>query len=450
MAAEDQPIHPPAREVIYRARPHQLRVLNSRKKLVFMGGGVGSGKTDVGSLWALGKAAATPPGVLGLVAANSYTQLVDSTLRNLYKNWTTWGVDLEPATLPRRSDPWNLAVHTGRGRVEILCRSLESYQMLAGVELGWAWLDECFLARREAVDLILARLRDRRMAGQVLLTTTLDEPGSWLHQMFVENFDPALMDVFYATTYDNQANLPPGYIEGLQAAYPRQLFQRMVLAKWVALGGESIYYNFARAAHVREDAEFEPQRDLLWALDFNIGRGKPMSSCLAQIRPGRDAAGRVRPELVVFDEIILETADTGQAVTEFQARPWLRELAGRVRIYGDASGHARDTRSRVTDYAILREAGFPDQRVPARNPPLRDRHNAVNALLKNAAGDVRLSVHPRCRVLIQGLESVRLKQGADYLEEETFAQHVTTALGYLICREFPLARATTSFFEAKL
>lgn len=42
----------------YKARPHQYRVLTSRKRITLLGGGVGSGKTDVGSIWALHKALA--------------------------------------------------------------------------------------------------------------------------------------------------------------------------------------------------------------------------------------------------------------------------------------------------------------------------------------------------------------------------------------------------------
>ena len=69
------------------------------------------------------------------------------------------------------------------------------------------------------------------------------------------------------------------------------------------------------------------------------------------------------------------------------------------------SGRAKDTRSKTTDYELLRAAGFIDQRVPRANPPIRDRHNAVNALLCNAAGQVRCSIHPRCQDAIKGLET---------------------------------------------
>lgn len=160
-----------------------------------------------------------------------------------------------------------------------------------------------------------------------------------------------------------------------------------------------------------------------------------MSSCLCQIKKGEDQDGNKRPELHIFDEVILETADTHQAAQEFKQRyPDIKDVI----VYGDASGQARDTRSKMTDYVILREHGFKRQRVPTKNPPIRDRHNAVNAMLHNANGDVRVRIHPRCKTLIKGLETVSLKAGAQYLEEETYHQHVTTALGYLLNYEFPI------------
>jgi hypothetical protein len=426
----------------YRARPHQLNVLRSRKRYVFLGGGVGCGKTDIGTLWHLVKAInETPPGVLGLITANSYTQLIDSTLRNVYRNYQRFGILVDPPDLPRTHRPFNIQVWSGTHWVEILCRSLEKFELLAGIEVGWFWADEVWQTRREAFELLQARLRDKRMASPAmagLLTTTLDDPTSWMYDVFVNHYQPELMDVFYATTHDNARNLPEGFIDGLKATYSKPLFERMVLSKWVSLTGTRVYYNFGRAEQVSEQADYDPALPILWSLDFNIGENKPMSSCLCQIKKGPGPDGRLRPQLHVFDEIILDTSDTHDVIAEFQSRDRLARLKVPVAVYGDASGRSRDTRSRQTDYTILAQAGFRRQKIPAHNPPIRDRHNAVNGLLKNVNDDVRLKIHPRCKTLIKGLETVRLKAGADYLEEETREQHVTTALGYLICQEFPL------------
>ncbi len=412
--------------------PHQAEVLRSSKRYIFLGGGVGSGKTEAGSMWALKQVHQSPVGVLGCIAANSYAQLVDSTLRNLYRHCDTVAHPIKPACLPPSAKAVNLALPTAGGHwTEVLCRSLESYHLLAGLEFGWVWVDESFLARREAVDVLMARLRDTRMPCQMLFTTTLDEPGSWMHSMFVESYDPALMDVFYAPTAANR-HLPLDYVAGLKHSYSKKLYERMVLSKWVALTEHAIYHSFDRGKNVWGGVAFDPDLPLLWSHDFNLAPGKPMSSVLAQLRRGDHGL-----ELHVVDEIVMETADTNHVIAEMQGRPWGAQARGGIIVYGDAAGRARDTRSGATDYSLLAAAGYAKQKVPRANPPVRERHNLVNCLLCDAAGRVRLKIHPRCATLIRGLERARLKQGAQYVEDDSlYEQHVTTALGYCCCAEF--------------
>lgn len=434
------------RVVEFRAHPYQLRILKSDKRLTFAGCGVGAGKTECGILWALLRCKETPEGVIGMIAANTYGQLFDATLRKVFKALAAFGVPHRPSELPRSRSPFTLEVWNGTHWVEILCRSMESYENLSGVEIGWFWLDEVWQTAEAAYKLIIARLRDPRMRNRGLLTTTLDDPGSWMYEEFVSRHSPDTQEIVYAPTEVNRANLGDEYIAELLRSYSDREADRMLGAKWVSLTGATIYYAFNRELHVTDDAEFDPALPILWSHDFNIGQGKPMSSCLCQIKkgetekPGPDGKAVVRPELHVFDELVLESSDTNDAVDEFKARRWHGEQKA-VRIYGDAAGRAKDTRSKRTDYEILRAAGFGEQLVPPANPPIRDRHNVVNALLKSASGDVRLRVHRRCKTLIKGLEVVKLRSGAQYLEEERKEQHVTTALGYLAHKEFPIKRA---------
>jgi hypothetical protein len=200
--------------------------------------------------------------------------------------------------------------------------------------------------------------------------------------------------------------------------------------------GLEIYYNFDRKAHISEEAEQDENLPILWSHDFNIAQGKPMSSCLCQIKKAKGPDDIVRPELHVFDEIVVETADTNDVAQEFKQRYGIENVI----VYGDPAGQARDTRSKATDYMILKDLGFKKQKVARAHPPIRERHNTVNALLKNAEGDIRVKIHPRCKTLIKGLDTVRLRDGAQYLEEETYWQHVTTAFGYLIAYEFPIKK----------
>jgi len=398
-----------------------------------------SGKTEVGSYWTAKKLPEIPPGVIGIIVANSYAQLIDSTCRNLYKNLKKWGAWFTPKELPKHSQPFNIQIWNGKHWCEILCRSLDNYELLSGVEAGWAWADEVYGSKKEALDVLQARIRDTRMFNQLLFTTTLDEPTSPLYDRVVDNYNEEFDEVVYATTYSN-TYLPPGYIKRLKASYSVPMFKRMCLAQWVSLYSGLIYAAFSRANNVTEEAEFDPALPILWGHDFNIGQDKPISSCLAHIKQGKDPEGKPRPELHFFDEIIIDSADTNDVVQEMQGKAYLAQTKNKVIVYGDAAGKARDTRSKKSDYIILAESGFKLQKVPMANPPIRERHNSVNAMLHNANGDIRIKINPRCKTLIKGFETVKAKKGAHYIEEETREQHVTTAAGYLIHKEFPIRR----------
>ena len=439
------------KQIEYRDHWYQRAVMGNLKDILFLGAGVGAGKTEVGSMWVLNKVKSQLPDQLAVIAANTYTQLFDSTLRKIYMNWKKWGVTFYPREIPKGHQPFSLFIWNGTHYVEILCRSLEAYKQWSGQELAWVWLDEVWQTSKAAIDLALARLRDDRnsMLLQMLLTTTLDEPDTWMYSMFVENVDMAIMDIFYATTYDNIDNLPPGYIDRLKRVYTQELFDRMVLAKWVSLSKGLIYSKFSRIKHEgnwinrstnENEVFFDENLPIVWAWDFNIGDGKPMSSALGQIKKG-SFNGHGRPEIHWFDEIVIESTDTNDILDEFESRKYLTLLKNdkyKVEIFGDASGRARDSRSKSTDYSIMRDRGYRNQCVPRKNPPIRERHNTVNALLENAEGDIRMKIHPQCKTILKGLEIGRLRKGAEYLEEETYWQHITTAVGYYACEKLPI------------
>jgi PBSX family phage terminase large subunit len=417
-----------------RLLPHQDRVLTSRKQEIFLGGGIGAGKTAVGSLWTVKKITQTPRDVYGLIVSNTYSQLYDTTVRAFYSLLESANIAVQPRQLPRSRGPSDILIHNGDHWVRILLRSLDHYDKLSGLEIGFYWVDECWLTKPEAIDVLNGRLRDRRMTNrQALFTTTLDSPDSWMFSRFVENHNPDLQDVVYAKTADNP-NLPDGYLETLRSTYAKATFKRMVMAEWVTLDSEQIYNSFSREDNVRS-VDYDPALPLLWSHDFNIGHGKPMSSVICQYHHNSQT-------FTVLDEIILERSDTNDAVSEFKAR-WAHHENGVV-IYGDASGHARDTRSRATDYEILRRAGYHNQKVPRSNPAVRERHITVNALLRDAGGRVRVLVDPKCKTVIKGLESTALKKGSGYVEDDSNpSQHVTTALGYLLVAENPNRPSST-------
>jgi len=154
----------------------------------------------------------------------------------------------------------------------------------------------------------------------------------------------------------------------------------------------------------------------------------------------------------VLDEIVLPNSNTAEMCEAFvsRVRSWGRFVQPyTVRLYGDAAGAARSTAGH-SDYEIIRQffRTQPDFHVSyhskSSNPAVRDRVNAVNAMLCNHQGERRLLVNPRCKQLIRDLERVSWKADShDNLlpqldKTNPGLTHISDALGYLIETEFGL------------
>jgi len=303
------------------------------------------------------------------------------------------------------------------------------------------WVEEAEAVSEDSWRVLIPTIRNDK--SEIWLTWNPEHSESPTNERFINN--PPNNSCIVRVNYNHNPFFPKVLEEERQndlRRYDKRVYEHVWLGKYLDQTGFEIYYNFDPKLHVSDVAEYEPSLPILWSLDFNIAEGKPMSSCLCQIKDGV-YRGEHRKELHVFDEIVIETADTNQIVDEMDSK-FVIDKSNFI-VYGDASGRSKDTRSKTTDFQILMRRGYSRQRIPRSNPPIRERHNAVNAILKNAIDDVRFKIHPRCQVLIKGLQSVTLKPNAGYIELETYEQHITTALGYLVAMEFSLLRNVMSF-----
>jgi len=204
------------------------------------------------------------------------------------------------------------------------------------------------------------------------------------------------------------------------------------------------YYGFDRVNSVG-NLGFNPHSALCWSLDFNVN---PLCSVLAQCTNLR---------VHILEEMIQPDSNTLAACEEFLSRTekWRTGLPLKVSVYGDATAEQRRTSASRTDWQIVRDffGRYPvlfdvTYRVPSANPPVKDRINCVNALLRNHAGQHRLAVHPSCKQLISDFEQVCWKADphgnplADLDKSDPMLTHVSDAVGYLVAREFSM-RATT-------
>ena len=162
--------------------------------------------------------------------------------------------------------------------------------------------------------------------------------------------------------------------------------------------GNNVFYCFDRKVHVNRELEdffppegLEPGEDVHVAIDFNVGI---MCASAFALRGGQ----------LHFLHEFKDHPDTETLAISLSTR----FKGHKIYAYPDPSGKARKTSAPVgvTDFSILESYKI---RVLARPkaPPIADSVQAVNRLLKTAAGGVNLYVHPRCEGLIKSLERTK-------------------------------------------
>ncbi len=226
--------------------------------------------------------------------------------------------------------------------------------------------------------------------------------------------------------------LPESTIQEARRQLDEKTFREQFQASWETASG-LVYYAFDEKTHVRK-LRANPVLPLLVSCDFNIS---PMSWVICQA--GIDANNTLDGSIHVLDEIRLTDSNTPEALDVLWDE-WGNWPAG-YHFFGDAAGNHRNTTSDLSDYVIIEQ----DERykdpsinqvnisVPAANPRVLSRIASVNAVLRNAAGDVRLFVDPSCVSLIEDFKSVAYLDGERHLDKRNAAlTHTSDALGYLV------------------
>lgn len=408
------------RPIAYDPLPSQSRFHRSGARFKGFSGSIGSGKSKALCFESL-QLAYENPGRVGLIGAPTYPMLRDATLHSfieiLNSNDIPFDFNKSEYVLTFRD--------TGS---KVLLRSLDEFERLRGTNLAWFGVDELSYTAEEAWLRLEGRLRDplaQRLCGFAVWTP---KGYDWVYKKFLKDM-PAGYEVILAKPHENRFLLDavPDFYERLKSSYDEKFYRQEVLGEYLSAHSGLVYREFQRPEHV-VDVVADPNRPLLWALDFNVD---PMSSVVAQMHGDT---------LVVLDEIVIERASTIDACSEFIAR--YPNHPAQLIVYGDASGNSLKT-SGTTDYEMIRSFfnarrrfGV-DYRVPKSNPAVRDRILLVNSYLKNAAGEVRMYLSPRCKGLIKDFEEVVYRSDSNQIDKnrDPKRSHLSDALGYLIWQE---------------
>lgn len=378
--------------------PTQMDFVSSDDDYTLFCGGLGSGKTFAGACWAMHMVHQFPKSK-GLITANSYSQLKKATLPVFFEVLDKFGI------------PYQYKSQEGIIIVEgttIYAISMEKYDLLRGIEIGWAWSDECAFYKEEAFNVLIGRIRDKKGPCSWKGTTT-PNGFNWLYSVFVERPIPN-SKVVYSRTTENLANLPESYVRSLKAQYDDRLAQQELDGQFVNLSSGKVYYGFDRLKHLKKhDGRY---LDLYCGLDFNV---HPLCGVFAHTANGK---------IYITGELYQEDSNTFQAAKEILSRYPYKE----VNVVADDSGSKRKTSAKNTDHEILRRANL--NVLKFRNPLVKDRYNNINRLFSKG----KLFIDPSCKKLIEDLEKLT------YDNADPMLSHISDALGYVCWHLNPLKK----------
>jgi hypothetical protein len=381
--------------------PSQYSLLTSDAPVASLVAGIGYGKSFTLAHFVLQQVIGYPE-AQGLIVANTYTQLQNATLPACTNLLDELGIQYDLVMSGAKK-------HLTIGSTRILIYSLEQYENIRGIEVGFIAGDEIAFARREAIDVIFGRLRDKRGSLKARFFTS---PNGF--NWFYDYVTKSKVELHKGKTQDNK-NLPESYYQSLLALYGGEgspLAKQELFGEFVNQTANSVYYAFKRTGHVHAVVE-NKSLPVYIGCDFNV---QNMNYVAMQY---------TKEGFTVIKAVNLKdhSANTFSMASEIWS-----SYGSRAIVIPDGTANARKTSAEagVTDFHILKNAGL---RVEyTHNPRIKDRQNAVNMQFYRD----RIKVSPECTNLIKELETL----GQD--QDEGSVSHAAVAMGYVIWKLEPL------------
>lgn len=420
----------------------QLKVYKSRKPLTLNMAGQRAGKSHLIGIKS-GFFVLNAPKIKGMIAANTYMQLTQSTLVAVKKVWKRnfglseydskgnpnghYVVDKQPPSHFIKFDKFDSyrSIISFKNGAVIFKSSLDNYMAHDGKEIGWAELDETKDTKEEALKaVILARLSQPGLFYNsetleiVYLENDEDLTGftpfnpccintspavgvvKWLTDMFdLPEYEKEIHEkvtkpdeYFYLekgnkavciySTYWNSHHLPDNYIDIRLSNLSENEGLKYIFGYPFARTGDSFFRKFSKSEHVHE-VKFNEALPIHLTYDFNV---KPyMTQLCAQVEPVDEL---LEFQIRFFREYCLESPENS---TEAVCKRFVNDYEDydpHVFFYGDASGDYRQAGSGDhTQFDTVREIlsdfiSRSSDKVPRKNKGVFNRRDFVDKILE--------------------------------------------------------------------
>lgn len=338
-----------------------------------------------------------------------------------------------PRAFVKKINETRMTIHLINGsRIEL--KGADKPDTLRGVGLHFVVIDEAQDIRPETWQLVL-RPTLSTTGGRALFIGT-PKAFNWLYDLYVngqrgdtyvDDKGKTVTNIWKSWQFPTITSpfIPPSEIRQARQDLDPKSFRQEYEASFETMAGR-VYYAFDRKLHVGDYA-FNDKLPIKIGQDFNID---PMSSVVIQEQPNG--------EIWVVDEAILYGSNTQETAEEISRRFW-RQM-NQIVFFPDPAGNNRNHDRGESSLEILRDAGFNKIRFRRKHPPVQDRVNAVNRLLMNADGQIRLRIDKKCKNLIAALEQTIYKKGSSEVDKSAGVEHPADALGYWAEYEHPVIK----------
>lgn len=310
-------------------------------------------------------------------------------------------------------------------------------EYIIGYEVGYSLIDECdilpMVKMSKVFKQILARNRTRLPDGSINQLDVVGTPEGyrWFHHRFVTNAHENYK-LIRARTTDNPY-LPDNYVDTLKEDYDFKLLKQYLNGEFINVNGGSVYHQFDRDIHVIENIDIDKKYPLVISFDFNINPYNAIFLIQA-----------IKGKVYVIDNAIKNNAALIDSLTYLKEKfNYLGDYLFGATIYGDATGRARSQGTAQTNYDLITEAGFINQRIKTANPRVTDRVNVVNSMLKNGKNEVKLFICKRNTELINDLERMSYNEKGVIDKTDQELSHASDSAGYYIESEFSIIKQRT-------
>ena len=397
---------------------HQFALLkDTETKILGLVSGFGAGKTFAVARKAI-QLAQLNPGCDGIVTEPNFPLLTQILIPELKTALDYFGIDYEF----KAGESIFYCVIEGK-ETRIICKSMEGYERLIGINAAWVIMDEFDTAKADLAYSAYIKLLGRIRVGTVRQMVIVSTPEGYraMYRIFVEEAGTGKR-LIRAKTTDNH-HLPQDYIDTMRQQYPPELIEAYLNGEFTNLTSGTVYTQYDRTLNDTSVTD-DGKSDIHIGIDFNVGAMSAISHL-------------IKDQKAYAVEEFIGLFDTPELIEALESK-----YAGRkVYVYPDAAGNARKSvNASESDIKLLRQAGF-NIRANSVNPAIMDRVNGMNSMFCNAQGERRYFINT-----IASPEYTKAVEQQAYDEQTKMPDKKNghdnkgiDAGGYLIAKLFPLS-----------